>query len=305
MRRMTEPHLGGPTLAWDSARMRAIAGLSLEFVLDISRISRGEGDLLTPLVLTAILDANQAIVHRDPELARLYGDAGSALPDDLRRPISTNALAKSLRLPFESVRRRVSGWIEIGVCVRTPAGVYVPQAVVTSPAYVAVQAARVARLRRFRADLVQAGFVAAALAEPTPAGMVRAADRALAQYMLRTCDQLMVLARNPVSGFVLLGLAVAGLGSEAQPAGLGLASRQPATVAVVGEVVGMPAETVRRHLMALQRLGFAERTPKGWISAAQPRSWPQLGRLVAQNEANLRRLFDRIGELAIERPACA
>lgn len=299
---MTAPHPGEPTLAWDSPRAQEIARLSLAFVLDVSQISRGQGDLLDPLVLTAILDANQAAVHRDPELARHYGDALHALPDELRRPISVNALAKSLRLPFESVRRRVGGWIETGVCVRTPAGVYVPQAVVTAPAYVNKQAERVARLRAFQADLARAGFIAAALAEVLPEPMVRAADRTLAQYMLRTCDQLMALARSPVSGFVLLGLGVASVGGGAEG---GRAPRRPVPVAVVCAVVGMPAETVRRHLMQLETLGLAERTPNGWIAAAQPRAWPQLSQMIAQNEANLRRLFDRLGELRLERTACA
>ena len=106
-----------------SAQARGAARLSIEFVLDVARISRGPGDLLDPLILTAILEANQAAVRRDPQLTRLYGDAQSALPDDLRRPISINALAKSLRLPFETVRRRLQTFVDAGLCVRTAARV--------------------------------------------------------------------------------------------------------------------------------------------------------------------------------------
>jgi hypothetical protein len=67
----------------------------------------------------------------------------------------------------------------------------------------------------------------------------------------------------------------------------------------------MPAETVRRHLIRLEALGLAGRTPEGWTAAAQPRAWPQIRRLVAHNEANLRRLFDRLGELQLAQPVCA
>jgi DNA-binding Lrp family transcriptional regulator len=296
---MTEPQSAAEGPVWTAPRVREIARLSLDFVLDVSRISRGAGDLLDPLLLTAILDANQAALHRDPELARRYGDAGAALPNEHRRPISVNALAKSLRLPFESVRRRVGGWVAAGVCVRTPAGVYVPAEVVTSPAYTQTQAARVARLAAFHAELVRAGFITPARADPAPQWAVRAADRALAQYMLRTCDELIALTASPVTGFVLLGLGAAGIDP-------GRARRRPQPVAAISPRVGMPAETVRRHLLALERLGLARHAGKaGWTSAAAPDTWPRLARLAERNEANLRRLFERLAELRAECPACA
>lgn len=295
---MNETNLVATTPAWDSPRVRQIGRRSLQFVFDVSQISRGQGDVLDPLLLTAILDANQAAIHRDPELALRYGDAGTALPDELRRPISVNALAKSLRLPFETVRRRVAGWVETGICVRTRGGVYVPQAVVTSPAYVTTQGERVARLRTFHRELVHAGFISPLLADALSETAVRAADRALAQYMLRTCDLLIEVVLNPVTGFVLLGLGATGLvGSEE--------SREPAPVATVCANLGMPAETVRRHLQVLARLGFAEHAAKGWRLAAERRTWPKLGRLVAQNETNLRRLFERLDDLKADQPACA
>src|SRR5438128_968507 len=83
------------------------AWLSVHFILDVANISRGGGDLIDPLIATAILDANQAALHGDPALQRLYGDEASALPDEHRRPISVMALSESLRLPFETARRRV------------------------------------------------------------------------------------------------------------------------------------------------------------------------------------------------------
>jgi hypothetical protein len=297
---MNQPQPGAFGPGWRASRARGIARASLDFVLDVSKISRGAGDLLDPLLLTAILDANQALLHRDPELARRYGDAPVAMPDELRRPISVNALARSLRLPFESVRRRVSGWVAAGVCVRTPAGVYVPAGVVASPAYTATQAARVARLAAFHAELAGCGFVSPARADPAPAWGVRAADRALAQHMLRTCDELIALTASPVTGFVLLGLGVAGLGP-------GQARRTPQPVAAICGHLGMPAETVRRHLLALERLGLARHAGKGgWTAAAEPAIWPKLGRLVERNEANLRRLCERLAELeAVGRDASA
>jgi DNA-binding Lrp family transcriptional regulator len=292
---MVEPQYRAGTAAWDSQRGRDIASLSLRFVLDVTTISRGPGDLLDPLLVTAILDANQAAIHRDPDLARLYDDAQTALPDDLRRPISINALAKSLRLPFETVRRRVGAWTEAGLCVRVPGGVYVPQAVVTSPAYLAVQTARVERLRRFHADLVRMGFIPPSMTDGPRTG-VRAADRALAQYMLRICDHLIELTGDASNAFVLLGLFV--LSTRAETAELQRVKRS-APVSAVCEEVRMAPETVRRRLLALQARGLAARRPRGWVVLADERTWPQLRRMFADNEANLRRLFDRLSELQL------
>jgi hypothetical protein len=70
-------------------------------------------------------------------------------------------------------------------------------------------------------------------------------------------------------------------------------------------VLGAPDETVRRRLLALQRHGLATHHTRGWLPAAEPSAWPQLSRLLAQNEANLRRLFARLDELKLQGPLCA
>lgn len=105
-----------------------LARLSVLFVFDVTRISRGEGDLLEPLLLTAILQANQSALPSRPDLQLLYGTGTWALPDEHRRPISVSALAQSLGLPFETVRRRTQALARRGLCVAAPAGLYVPQA---------------------------------------------------------------------------------------------------------------------------------------------------------------------------------
>lgn len=265
--------------AWRTAR------LSAEFVLDVSKISRGGGDLLDPLILTAILEANQAEIRRDPRLAQIYIDGPTPLPDERRRPISVHAVAKSLRLPFESVRRRVNGWVEAGMCVRTPSGVYVPQAFVTSEPYLAIQAGRVERLARFERDLMAAGVLSREALGGEVAPIVRAADRCLAEYMLRVSDQVIGVVGGPTDGFVLLGLAVANADGRAQP------------VAAVAAYLGMPAETVRRRLLSLQGLGLAERSAGGWAFAAPRRLAAEVLRRLFDNEANLRRLFSSLADL--------
>jgi DNA-binding Lrp family transcriptional regulator len=292
----------------DAGVLRAwgVARLSIELILDVAKISRGQGDLVDPLLLTAILEANQAGLRHEPQLMKLYADAQSALPDHLRRPISINALAKSLRLPFETVRRRLRAFADAGLCVRTVAGVYVPHAVVTSPSYIALQAARVARLAVFQSDLARMQMGRAPADHPgarpvTPD--VRAADRALAEYMLRASDCLIELADGPMNGFVLLGLCAVnleGLRHSGLVTEIGDAVRSASACSVtpISARLGAPAETVRRRLLALQARGLAERCAQGWIAAAPPSRRDHVARVVSDNEMNLRRLCSRMQSLS-------
>jgi hypothetical protein len=145
------------------------------------------------------------------------------------------------------------------------------------------------------------------MTDAPPGAGGRAADRALAQYMLRICDQLIELTGDAGNAFVLLGLFV--VSARAGPAELGgqaaERAKRPSPVSVVCDQIGMAPETVRRRLLALQARGLAARRPRGWVVLAEERTWPQLRRIFADNEANLRRLFDRLSDLQMRSPDCA
>ena len=286
--------------------------VSLAFIVDAANISRAGGDLLEPLVFAAIVQANLAGLRHDPELQRLYGASGEALPDAARRPISVHAVAQSLRLPYETVRRRVRRLIDQGRCVAAPApppahaGVYVPRAAITSARHAAVQAARMERLMRLHDDLVRTGFLspAEALPFPLPGALVRTVNTALSQYMLRTCDRMVELVGDVMDGFVLLGLVVANTerliaaaGSLA-PSGLAAEPRPCSGMALAGRL-GMAGETVRRRLPALGEAGYARRVTGGWIATAPAAERARIARLAADNKADLQRLFARLRELAV------
>jgi DNA-binding Lrp family transcriptional regulator len=279
--------------------------LSAAFVVDQANLSRGGGDLLDPLVFAAIVQANLAPLRSDPEVQRRYANSGETLPDDLRRPISVHAVAQSLRLPYETVRRKIRRLVDRGLCVATGAGVVIPAAVIAGQDHAAVQAARLERLNRFHDELVRAGVLAPddALAGPVPAGLMRAANTALSQYLLRTTDRLVALAGGVVDGFVLLGLAAANarylVGREAAAHPTGLAAEpRPCSGLALSRRLGMPNETLRRRLPILREAGFAQHVRGGWIVAVPPAQRPRIAQLAAENEADLHRLFARLKELA-------
>ena len=285
-----------------------ITRASLDFIRDIVQITRGGDDLIDALIFTAALDANMTPVNRDADLQVIYGGAEVSAPDNMRRPVSMNAVAQSLRLPFETVRRRFLGLSRAGLCVVTPQGVVVPRGAVTSSAYVAKQRARYERIRDFYLSLRAVGALPlgeAVQEPPTPAEpLVRAANRALSEYTLRACHDLLGLTGEVMSSLVLLELVLANTRPLRTPE-LADWSRaperfgRPVRIATLAGPLRVSGETVRRHLNRLETLGFCSRTAGGMVATAPASAWPQLARLVEINQANVQRLCARLRQLGI------
>jgi DNA-binding Lrp family transcriptional regulator len=276
-------------------RGRAATRLALGFVLDIANLSRADGDLVEPLVFAAIVEANQVAFRTDPELARRFSREGDTLPDELRRPISVSAVAQSLGMSFETVRRKVRAMMARGTVVATPAGVYVPAAVIAGPRHAGVQRMRAGRIWDFHQALAAAGFFAdgGGLSGRPPPALHRPVNRMLSQYVLRTYSRLGAMAGGVTEGFVLLGLWVAA-GEAAAGASAGVSG--------VARRLAVPEETVRRHLKALAARGLAERAGRGWAPAVPKAHAAALAAWPAEDEAEVRRLFARLAEVGAGQP---
>lgn len=298
------PATSRPSAPAPARRLGEEVRASLIYVRDTIEITRGDHDLLDAWILTAALDANMATVMRDPALMAVYGGAAESAPDELRRPVSVNAIAQSLVLPFETVRRRVLRLAREGLCVVGPQGVVVPNGAVTTSAYSAQMQARSDRARRFHHDLKAIGALAAD--EPAEGGVeappLRALNWALSEYVLRACNDLIALTGALIASRVLLELVVANIEAlEAQD--LPAWARDPAATGQAARTAGLarslrvPPETVRRHLNGLEVQGFCRRRADGWVAAAPPDALPRLGAMAQANHANLKRLFSRLRQL--------
>jgi hypothetical protein len=128
-----------------------------EFILRWAELAgpNFDGDLVTAIIYTAVIQANVREIWNDPDLNRQY--AASAPPDALRRPISVSSIAASLNLPRETVRRHVVKMLEAGAIVKKDGGVIVPQAIVDSPRGLENMALQYANVRRFVLALRKAG----------------------------------------------------------------------------------------------------------------------------------------------------
>ena len=225
-------------------------------------------------------------------------------------------MAQSLRLPFETVRRRFLRLSRAGLCMITPRGVVVPRSAVTSAAYIAMQRARYDRARGFYQALKVAGALPPAEAvpetgrqpgqapPPASAPLVRAANRALSEYVLRACNDLLALTGDVLSSLVLLELVLANtraLTTAAladwirDPERLG----RPVRIAALAAPLRVSGETIRRHLDVLETLGFCRRTAGGRVAIAPAAALPKLASLARTNQANVQRLFGRLRQLDI------
>jgi len=91
----------------------AVAGLGL--LLVGMRLMRDfwAGDLMKGLVYTAIWTANVKHVANTA-----LATSATVLADSQRQPVSVGAVSRSLRLPYETVRRHADVLVRDGICVR-------------------------------------------------------------------------------------------------------------------------------------------------------------------------------------------
>lgn len=311
---------GSPSPTQASPQWWRLGRASLDFILDTFNLSRNGGDMLGPVITSVIIQANVAPITQDPELSHRYATLDAPPPDELRRPLSVNAVAASLQLPYETVRRRVAAMIADGTCVATPKGVYVPAAALVGAEYDAVAIARYERLRAFYFELKAlnafAGTSLAVSGVPTyDRPPVRAGNRAVAEYTLRVIEVIMRRIGDPLSGLLLLEMArangeAAGGAPRSMDAPLPDELRTPINALALARRAGLPAETVRRYVAKLDASGFCRKVKGGRLAALeQLGAGPNGDHGLAENLQNVHRLFAKCASLGLvgywegERPA--
>lgn len=112
-----------------------------------------DNDPMLGVVYLAVLQANVRPIADDPRLSKAY--AGSEPPpDSVRVPVTARAIAESLNIPRETVRRYINRLVDMELCQRQGRkGVVVPQAVLTSQAGVEYAWNTYTNLRRLMTQL--------------------------------------------------------------------------------------------------------------------------------------------------------
>lgn len=111
--------------------MRLSVGYFLRFIEVLQEVSGR--NLIQSILLLAVLGANVGALDSDPAASRQFAGLAAVPPDELRRPISIYAIAQSLGLPYETVRRQIHKMIDRGIFRRVGDGIIVPSEVIQSP----------------------------------------------------------------------------------------------------------------------------------------------------------------------------
>jgi hypothetical protein len=288
---------------------RVAGRLTVGFLLDIADLGRSDAPMLDALLFAAVLEANVNRFNRDAALQATHARLDAPPPDELRRPVSINALAASLRIPFETVRRHINQLVRQNLVASTASGVYVPTEVVATPQFVAAMRGRYERVFSFYDDLRTIGLIEPLPCDPLPvddpAAPVRAVGRILSDYFFRTLDALHRQVPDVMTAMILLdimrtsgGQITAVQQAEVLRAGwVPPTERMPVRVAHIARRLSIPYETTRRHVGWLVEQGYCRREGGGVLLAADYLRTPTLFSIATGALADARRMFRQIAAL--------
>jgi len=286
------------------------------FVLEMLRICRCRRDFTDALILMTLVQCNSAPIAGDVDLQRRYGAFESPAPENLRRPISINAISASLGLPFETIRRRTKRMIAEGVCEVVPEGIRLRQGPLSSEQHrrALLEAYELARSLYHR--LRRAGCLEAMglplqggppwTGEPPP---VRIVWRVASDYVLRMMERLLPNFQSLSRAFIVMAVVQANTadfpdtvrGSDSAEVDAFPADylRRPARASDVAAILGLPHETVRRNLAALVADGRCERVRDGLIVPASVLARQGVLNACGSNFRDLARMFGELRETGV------
>lgn len=276
-----------------------------------------DGDLVSSLLLPAISDANVGHLDADPDVSRRHLALDAAYPDELRRPANALSIAQFLDIPRETARAKLAAMVASGVLQRTDGGYVLPTATLISERFLP----SVPRYLDALDDFVRAlGLIRAfglvpdsRLAHPVwPVAW--AAMRLSTAHVLRDTGY----ARALTSGMSLaachilltVGWSVSSRSGappqmptrEAPPA-VAEPTFGPVRGSAIAARLGLPEETVRRHLKQLVAAGYLLRGPGGYDLVHDAVTEPAWRLFQKRAQANARQLVWRLTTTGIVPPA--
>jgi DNA-binding transcriptional ArsR family regulator len=287
-------------VAWLCVRMQlAYVGITRSLV---------GGDLISSLLLPAIVDANVGHLDADPDISRRHQALDAAYPDELRRPANALSIAQFLEIPRETARAKLTAMVANGVLHRTPAGYILPTATLISDRFLPAIPRYLDALDDFVRGL---GLIRAFGLKPDSRLAHPVWPVAWAAMRLSTAHVLRETAytRELTSGMGLTACYVLLTVCHSAGGQLRLPSQMPArggALSVLGPTfgpvrgsvaaarLGLPEETVRRHLRQLVEAGYLCRGPRGYDVVHDANSVPVWRMFQKRAQANARQLVWRL-----------
>jgi len=212
-------------------------------------------DLIDAVLVLAVAQANISRVTADPDLQRRFADAASIPDDSHRRPISVSALAASLGLPFETVRRRLGRLAAADLCEASPGGYWVPARLTAIPPFSEAPSriyGLLSDLHHRLADQDLLPETPSDQAAPWTEPPLRLAARLAGDFILRLLELLHQQTLELVDSVLVVAVF------DAAPPG------RAASAAAVARNLSLPHETTRRHMKKLEASGHLQRIRGGW-----------------------------------------
>ena len=140
----------------DPRSPRVVNAFAIEFVVGYMARAAAlfDHDYDCAMIFLALLQASGRQAFRDPLFRAKYSELGSSLPVELSTPVSRQAVARTVGLSRETVRRKVAKLIAQGFLTEDArGGVILTRGVTSNPAFIQGQKEGVDLVRRFLADL--------------------------------------------------------------------------------------------------------------------------------------------------------
>ncbi|PZQ63949.1 MAG: hypothetical protein DI570_07075 [Phenylobacterium zucineum] len=305
------------TAATPYSTIRVAARLANGFVLDIVKLIGFGRDVIDGLLITAISQANVAQITRSPELQLAYATLDNPPPDELRRPVSISAVANSLHIPFETARRRIGALADLGIILTTPKGVIMPTAPLNSPLYRMGAEGHYNIVRNLYFRMRAIGVLDDLTVPANPPSFdpenppIRLVLRLSSDYLLRLAEPMNANMGDVLTGMVLSDLIQANTDRFADDQGGAVdhgwepesfiddARRRAVRPAEVAQRLGVPPETIRRHLQRLEQSDLCERTENGYVVTARILARPAFIQFMVDNQSHLQRFFGALAEFGV------
>ncbi|TRW17554.1 hypothetical protein [Glacieibacterium frigidum] len=235
-------------------------------------------DRLEALIFGVVMAANLAHLP----FTTAEGWLGIDAPDDLRRPVSMAAIAASMKLPIETVRRRAHGAMRAGLVTIGERGCIAPAGLFATPAMVEVMRIDAAALLDCCNALADEGHgpARAALA----AGCAAVPSTVVARLVVDTGIRLMEFVVERYGHVIDAAICIGTVAANVRPMRADPllsrayaeydrpppdALRQPVTLRQLARELQLPFETVRRRIAPLVARGELAAVGRGFIVPAE------------------------------------
>lgn len=259
-------------------------------------------NFVTALIFLAITRANVGHITASREAAMEHRSLGQLPADADRIPVSVYALARDLRLPYETVRRHVRKLKDLGVCVVETEGVMIPSWVFQFAGQRPGASNAERAIRDLVANAARSGVRIENRFQPVAGDVTLQATRLGTDYFI---DSLGAIAQRLDLDVVtvLIMLTVGVMNTEAITDDMELARiyggldtippdelRAPISAYAVSKFLMLSYETTRRTTLWLVELGLLARNAAGGLTIPS----------AAMARPDMMAAFEEFGGLTVE-----